>query len=176
MRSIKCFVFFLFLIFSCRENNYKREEQIDNKFNVFKSQKTFDNIQMSAYVLPKENIIENLDSRNNELDSELILGFEINSADGDVFDISNTNKNFDETFKYVSFKIFKDFKLLTNKGDTIQCIGAHFERTYDVAPYKRLLLYFSDINQNEEQYLIYNDKLFNKGIVKFNLKSSPIKL
>lgn len=87
-----------------------------------------------------------------------------------------TNLDYDKAVEYMAFKIQKDFKAVTSTNDTIICSGVLFERNFKVAPFKRALLYFGNINPNEEIQLIYNDQLFGNGLMKFNFKTKPLKL
>ena len=76
----------------------------------------------------------------------------------------------------MSFSIEKDFKVVTESNDTIKCNGVLFERNFKVAPFKRLLLYFNNIDPNETIKLIYNDELFGNGIMEFEFIEKPLKL
>ena len=67
-------------------------------------------------------------------------------------------------------------KIVNSEGDTLSCLGAHFERTYKVTPFKRVLLYFNGVSEGEDVRLVYNDKLYKKGIMDFNLGNKPVKL
>lgn len=87
-----------------------------------------------------------------------------------------TNLDYDKAVEYMAFKIQNDFKVVTSSNDTIICAGVLFERNFKVAPFKRALLYFGDINPNEEIQLVYNDRLFGNGLIKFNFKAKPLKL
>jgi len=87
-----------------------------------------------------------------------------------------TNKNYEDAVKYMAFTIQKDFTVVTSSNDTIQCAGVQFERNFKVAPFKRALLYFGNINPDDQIQLIYNDELFGNGIIKFKFKETPIKL
>ena len=66
----------------------------------------------------------------------------------------------------------KDFVVVTSKKDTIACSGVTFERNYKIAPYQKIMLFFPNIAPNEKIQLIYNDKLFRKGILKFKFKDT----
>lgn len=83
-----------------------------------------------------------------------------------------TGMPFEETIKYISFGLDKDFIVVTSKGDTIPCNSVNYERSYKVAPYQKVLLYFSGINPDEKIQLIYNDYLFRKGTMKFQFKDT----
>jgi len=87
-----------------------------------------------------------------------------------------TNRNYEEAVKYMAFAIQKDFTIVTSSQDTISCAGVQFERNFKVAPFKRALLYFGNINPEDQIQLIYNDELFGNGIIKFKFKETPIKL
>ncbi len=87
-----------------------------------------------------------------------------------------TNKSYDDAVKYMAFTIGEDFTVVTSSNDTIPCSGINFERNFKIAPFKRVLLYFNDIDPNDHIKLIYQDHLFGNGIVKFNFKETPLKL
>ncbi|NMH85964.1 hypothetical protein [Flavivirga algicola] len=87
-----------------------------------------------------------------------------------------TNKTYKDAVKYMAFTIEKDFSIVTSSNDTISCSGVNFERNFKVAPFKRMLLYFNNINPNDHIKLIYQDHLFGNGIIKFNFNETPLKL
>lgn len=87
-----------------------------------------------------------------------------------------TDKTYEDAVKYMAFTIEKDFTVVTSSNDTISCSGVNFERNFKVAPFKRVLLYFNNINPNDHIKLIYQDHLFGNGIVKFNLTDTPLKI
>jgi hypothetical protein len=64
----------------------------------------------------------------------------------------------------------KDFYVVTSKKDTIKCSGVNYERNFKVAPFQKIMLFFSGIQPKDKIQLIYNDKLFGKGIVKFKFE------
>ena len=78
-----------------------------------------------------------------------------------------TKLSYTDGVKYMSFGLDKDFYVVTSKKDTITCSGVTFERNYKIAPYQKVLLFFSGIDPNEKIQLVYNDHLFKKGILKF---------
>ncbi|AXT18309.1 hypothetical protein D7030_08385 [Flavobacteriaceae bacterium AU392] len=87
-----------------------------------------------------------------------------------------TKKSYENAVKYMAFSIEKDFSVVTSSNDTIQCSGVSFERNFKLAPFKRLLLYFNNVDPNETIKLIYQDQLFGNGIIKFNFNEIPLKL
>ena len=86
-----------------------------------------------------------------------------------------TGKSYQDAVKYMAFTIEKDFTVVTSSNDTIKCSGVNFERNFKVAPFKRVLLYFNNINPNDNIKLIYQDDLFGNGIIKFNFNEMPLK-
>jgi hypothetical protein len=87
-----------------------------------------------------------------------------------------TNLDYQKAVEYMSFTIQKDFSVITSKNDTIQCSGVMFERNFKIAPYHKLLLFFSGINPNDKIQLVYQDNLFKKGTLKFRFKEPILKL
>ncbi|MFK7048441.1 hypothetical protein FLACOL_01616 [Flavobacterium columnare] len=96
----------------------------------------------------------------------------------ELLDPSFTGISYEDGLKYLAFGIDQDFCVVTSTKDTIPCAGVNYERTYKIAPYQKILLYFSGIQPNEQVQLIYKDKLFKKGTLKFKFNSAdtPIKL
>lgn len=86
-----------------------------------------------------------------------------------------TRRSYEEAVKYMAFAIEKDFSVVTSSNDTISCSGVNFERNFKVAPFKRVLLYFNNVNPDDNIKLIYQDQLFGNGIIKFNLNDIPLK-
>lgn len=108
---------------------------------------------------------------------ERIIEVEFQHADeADLLLEDYTNKTYDDAVKYMAFTIEKDFVVVTSSNDTIKCSGVNFERNFKLAPFKRILLYFNDINPDDHLKLIYQDYLFGNGIIKFNLKDTPLKV
>jgi hypothetical protein len=66
--------------------------------------------------------------------------------------------------------------VVTAKKDTIPCSGVTFERNYKIAPYQKVLLFFSGIDPNDKIQLVYNDYLFRKGTLKFKFKDTYTKI
>lgn len=77
--------------------------------------------------------------------------------------------------KYMSFEMQKDIYLVQGK-DTLLPGLFQFERIFEVAPYSTLMLSFDNkrFNRNNEFTIVYNDKLFEKGFVKFNYKNKQL--
>ncbi|MCH4829692.1 hypothetical protein BWK60_03665 [Flavobacterium covae] len=94
----------------------------------------------------------------------------------ELLDPSFTGISYEEGLKYLAFGIDQDFYVVTSKKDTIPCAGVNYERTYKITPYQKILLYFSGIQPDEEVQLIYKDKLFKKGTLKFKFNSADTQI
>lgn len=115
----------------------------------------------------------NIDSLYQENKTERVLEFTFEQEEeDDLLKDKFTSLSYEEGVKYMSFSLDKDFYVVTSKKDTIQCSGVSYERNFKVAPFQKVLLFFSGINPKEKIQLIYNDKLFKKGILKFQFKDT----
>ncbi|MEP1490167.1 MAG: fibronectin type III domain-containing protein [Algibacter sp.] len=54
--------------------------------------------------------------------------------------------------------------------------GVNFERDFKAFTFNRLLLYFNNINPDDNMKFIYQDQLFGNGIMKFNLTNTYLKV
>lgn len=94
-------------------------------------------------------------------------------SEQDMLDPKFTNLDYESGVRYMSFSMDKDFYLVTEKNDTIKCSGVLHERNFKVAPYTKVMLFFSDVDPDAKIQLIYNDVLFGKGKMKFSF-TDPI--
>lgn len=83
--------------------------------------------------------------------------------------------NYSQLVEYLAFHIEHDLKLID--GDTeLECSMFHFERTYGLRPYVNFMLAFP--RQPQSSYstktLVYDDKIFNTGIVKLSITSDAL--
>lgn len=115
----------------------------------------------------------NIDSLYQENKTERILEFTFEQEnEEDLLNDKFTSLTYEEGIKYMSFAMDNDFYVVTSKNDTIPCSGVNYERNFKIAPYQKVLLFFSGIAPDEKIQLIYNDKLFKKGILKFQFKDT----
>lgn len=115
----------------------------------------------------------NIDSLYQENKRERIVEFTFEQEDeDDLLKDKFTSLSYEDGVKYMSFSLDKDFYVVTSNNDTIKCSGVNYERNFKVGPFQKVLLFFSGIDPNEKIQLIYNDKLFKKGILKFQFKDS----
>jgi hypothetical protein len=193
------FVLFFFVLFSCKKDGQSTKlddsEIRDRYFNLEKigwksriyTQKVED-IGFTAtevpiqYYLLKDLGTQNLktvDSLYEENKRERVIEFIFQQEEEkDLLAKDFTGMKYTDAVKYMSFGLDKDFYVVTSKNDTISCSGVTYERSYKIAPYQKVLLFFSGINPNDKIQLVYNDFLFRKGTLKFKFKDTytPIAL
>lgn len=183
---------FMFLaLFSCKKNaqstNLDDSEIRDRYFNLekigWKSRmytQTVEDIGFTAtevpiqYYLLKDLGNQNLkivDSLYEENKRERIIEFTFQQdEEKDLLAKDFTGMEYTDAVKYMSFGLDKDFYVVTSKNDTISCSGVTYERNYKIAPYQKVMLFFSGIDPNDKIQLVYNDFLFRKGTLKFKFK------
>ena len=196
--SLFFLISFIFLFFSCKKEaqNPQQDSEIrDRYFNLekvgWKSRsytQLVDDIGFTAtevpiqYYLLKDLGSDNLkqvDSLYEENKRERVIEFTFQqNEEKDLLGKDFTGMDYTDAVKYMSFGLDKDFYVVTSKKDTILCSGVNFERNYKVAPFQKVLLFFSGIDPNDKIQLIYNDYLFRKGTLKFKFKDpfTPIAL
>ena len=106
------------------------------------------------------------------------LKIELKDGQGEFlkYKLASSNEDYEKRVKYCAFDMQKDIKLLAG-NDSMPCTLFHFERAYDLAPYGIFLLGFplSKIGSDKEAAIVIQDKLFNKGILKFTFSESELK-
>jgi hypothetical protein len=201
MKDLNSFIFVLlfFALFSCKKDsqstNSDDSEIRDRYFNLEKigwksrvyTQKIEDigfiatEVPIQYYLL-KDLGTENLktvDSLYETNKRERVIEFTFQQEEEkDLLAKNFTGMEYTDAVKYMSFGLEKDFYVVTSKNDTISCSGVTYERTYKIAPYQKVMLFFSGIDPNDKIQLVYNDFLFRKGTLKFKFKDpfTPIAL
>lgn len=200
MNLLKPLIFaFLTLVFVCckqEESKDAKEARLQEQYyrleNIGWKSKTYEqnieDIQFKAtevpiqYYLLKSQGNQNLtyiDSLYQANKTERVIEFVFQQEDEkDLLQQEFTGMDYTQSVKYMSFGLEKDFYVVTSKNDTIACSGVTYERNYKIAPYQKVLLYFSGIQPEEKVQLIYTDYLFRKGTIKFQFKDTytPIAL
>jgi hypothetical protein len=84
-------------------------------------------------------------------------------------------QQYDYRVKYTSFDMQNDVYLVQGK-DTLKPGLFQFERIFEAAPYGTAMFAFDNtlFNKNNEFTVVYNDKLFDKGFIKFNYKNKQL--
>jgi hypothetical protein len=84
-------------------------------------------------------------------------------------------QQYNDRITYMSFEMQKDIILVQNH-DTIYPGLFHFERIFEVAPYTTVMFAFDNkkFNPQNEFTVVYNDRLFKKGYIKYNYKPKQL--
>lgn len=184
------------LFFGCngKKEDSSKESEIEFRYYNLENQgwksklhsEKVDNIKFTAtevpiqYYLLKEmgnTDLVKVDSVYEENKRERVIEFTFEGdKNADLLKEDFTKMDYQTSVKYMSFTIEKDFKAVVKGKDTITCSGVLFERNFKVAPFNKVLLFFSGIDPNDKIQLIYQDKLFQKGILKFNFTDPPLNL
>lgn len=118
-----------------------------------------------------------IDSLYESNKTERIIEFTFEEKDEkDLLKEEFTSMDYKKSVEYLSFTIQKDFSVITSKNDTILCSGVLHERNFKVAPFNKVLLFFSGIDPNENIQLLYKDNLFRKGTLKFQFNEPILNL
>jgi hypothetical protein len=199
MKEINKYLLFIILLlfFSCKkevEKNGRDDSEIRTRYynlqdagwksNVYVQKVgdiTYTATQVPIlYYLLKDQGNEDLfavDSLYEANKRERIMEFTFTQNDEkDILGKEFTGMDYSEAVKYMSFQLEKDFYAVTSKHDTIPCSGVHFERSYKIAPYQKVILFFSGVDPDEKLQLVYKDFLFKRGTIKFKFKDTYIKL
>ena len=182
---------FIIMIVSCQDNvkiehgKFRHYNLGHKEWKVIKHDEKIGTIKYTAaeiplsYYVSKEIGMDNpsrIDSIVNASKSQRIIEFEfVEDNSKELLDAEFTNLDYTKSLEYLSFNIQKDFQLVTNK-DTVQCSGVIVERSYRVTPHQKILLFFTGVSTHDHVQLVYNDLLFGKGVIKFNINDNSAKL
>ncbi|UMY66243.1 MULTISPECIES: hypothetical protein [unclassified Flavobacterium] len=136
-------------------------------------------VPVEYYILKEEGNTDLLkvDSLYEMHKNERIIEFTFRSKDdADVLESRFTNRGYSKAVEYMSFGIENDFSIVTEKHDTIKCAGVLFERNFKIAPFSRVILFFGGVPPKDKIQLVYRDKLFKKGTIKFQFNDPIIAL
>ena len=183
----------ILLLFSCNKKENKNIKDVDDsviRYKLFQledmgwksknNSQQIEDINFTATEVPIEyyllkdqgkSDLFNIDSLYNQNKFERIIEFTFTQEnEEDLLKEDFTNLSYEEGVKYMSFNMENDFYIVTSRNDTVKCSGVNYERNFKVAPFQKIMLFFSGINPNDKIQLVYNDKLFGKGIVKFKFE------
>ena len=104
----------------------------------------------------------------------LKLGIEGGQEDVTNYGVSNASAQ-QERLAYLSFSLQKDIQLV-EAGDTLNCQLFHFERAYDLVPYRTFVLGFDlkAATKNADKTLIIEMPYFKTGPVKLTFENSDL--
>ncbi len=196
---MKGIIFFLVLTASLFSYSCKMDTEVarvDESYKFFNLEQVgwksksishnFSNIGYTATLVPIQYyIIKNegfntpskIDSIYKEHKQERVIEMEFrHGSKDDLLKGKYTHRDYENSVKYMAFQIENDFKVITALGDTISCAGVTFERNFKLAPFKRLLLHFGGIPEDDNIRLLYNDELFGNGLLEYRFNETPLKL
>lgn len=135
-------------------------------------------VPVSYYILKdigKEKITS-VDSIVEANKGERIIEFEfLQIEEKNLLEEKFTKMDYEKTVNYLSFEISKDFYLVTSSKDTIKSSGGAYERAFKLTPHQKVLLFFSGVPEDDNLQLVYSDKLFGKGTLKFKFNEKLTK-
>lgn len=134
-------------------------------------------VPIAYYMLSQGVDQDSIVNQLNSLSKERVIEVEFEHLSApDLLSGEFTALSQDQAIQYFSSAIQKDFTLVTSKLDTLQATGVLFERHFKVSPFKRLLVYFTGVPEDQAIQLIYQDQLFGNGTFKFKFNEVPLKL
>lgn len=190
-------LFFFSLHFSCNDQpGDKTRDDSEIRYKYFrleeagwkslKSTQTVDDISFTATEVPLPFYIVRETGNQDMFEADSIYQINKNERlieftfeqdkEEDLLQSKFTNMDYEEAITYLAFTVENDFFAVTKSNDTIACSGAIYERAFKVAPHQKVLLFFSGIDPDEEVQLVYNDKLYRKGILKFTFTKNITKI
>jgi hypothetical protein len=104
------------------------------------------------------------------------LRIELKGGQGELLKYNlSSPQQYNERINYMAFEMQKDI-FLVQGNDTLMPGMFHFERIYEVAPFATVMLAFDNkkFNPESEFTVVYNDRLFNKGYIKYNYKQKQL--
>lgn len=78
---------------------------------------------------------------------------------------------YSSAIEYLTDRLKSDF-VMVFENDTIEPSFYSYERNFHVASFERILLGFSNVKTDGNMELIYQDRLFRKGTIKFKFPSN----
>jgi hypothetical protein len=163
----------------------KLVDYVNDEQNGFVKVKTIENIKYYSVLKPVEYLLaqKRLKDNNVKLKSEEFedlqyfdLRIEIEDFKSEFikYDLDSP-ASYEQRVKYCAFEMQNDIKLIDG-NDTLRCVLYHFERAYDVVPYGHFILGFETTKKKniEAKTLCFDDKLFNKGMIKFTYPPKTI--
>lgn len=152
-------------------NNGLRKDKVINGFEISIMYEPVD------FLMAQDDLssIDNGSERRNELEQFEHFQFRIKALNGSNVLLFNETKSQNEVTRinHFSFYAKNDFELVSG-NDTNQCMVAHYSRNYNLSPTVDLSLAFDPIEKDHDWQLIYVDKQFNLGIIKFLFKEEDI--
>lgn len=107
-------------------------------------------------------------SFNKQLNVVLLIEDET-KADYTVKKMVYSQEHYSEILSYAGTELQRDIKLQLANGKTLPCSFVHVESANSIYPAIRILASFENIHSDIRDYsLVFEDKIFNKGKLKFH--------
>lgn len=190
-KSIYTLIGILFLCFSCGKRTLTKQEYqkwIQNHKDDVVKVKTINRLKYSVSFQPMGTLLLKADVNKNiksdskiALDYKNVMAFNLDITDtGETtsmlrFELANENEYYDRINYYTNL-IGKDLYLVDGT-DTLSCQFTHMEQTYNIAPVNTISLEFvrnGNPTEYNETWLVYNDRIFNSGILKFHFSKEDL--
>ncbi|MCW3084172.1 MAG: hypothetical protein JWP12_1538 [Bacteroidetes bacterium] len=100
----------------------------------------------------------------------------LNDGSSELLKYKNTSpQQYNDRVNYFAFGMQNDLALVDG-NDTLRCDLYHYERAYDVTPSATMLLGFIKKSNNDknDKTLIFYDRTFNKGMLKFKFAATGL--
>lgn len=185
----------LLALVSCSSKSITPSDYVkymSNEKNGLAKDQSFDNLFFKASFLTKDYLVcksvfrggkietEEVKKHINDIEDLFYINLKIwSSKDKDPFYAGKIDESiYNERIVYSNTKIINDFKLMIN-GDDYACKFVSFEPTHSISSEVTFALAFDKDpllkDKDLDIKLIYDDKLFGLGILKFNFNSDDIK-
>jgi len=157
-------------------NNYKIQKQLDD-FDYQVQYKTPE--YMAIKDIGTEMLTEKtFQKQKNKYDDMYFFDLILSSGKYPNLLKAGANKEvYYSRIRYYTTEVAKDINLISG-SDTLNFAMVHFERSYGITPYIKLVLAFEKgAVRNEKLHLVYNDRVFNTGKVRFDIatpEATPI--
>jgi len=156
------------------ENGFKREKKMDElTFSVqYKTPEYITCMELHGRPCADSVLKKNISELNDMQYYDLKIVLEDGSSE--LLKYKNTSpQQYNDRVNYFAFGMQNDLALVDG-NDTLRCELYHFERAYDITPSATLLLGFSKKNSSgrNDKTLIFYDRTFNKGMLKFKFAAT----
>jgi hypothetical protein len=102
-----------------------------------------------------------------------IFSIGLTSGEGDILKSDASKLSYDLLLDYLAFRIQNDIHLEVD-GKSYPCKLAHFERTYGIKPFFNVNLVFDKPDKTGDRKIVYDDKIFETGVVKLNITEESL--
>lgn len=161
---------------------------VENVDNGLKAEKIINEVAYTIQYKPSDYIVameqkdpmlkeEILKERKEQLKGMQYYTLRISPKDKvtEVLSLGTTVKDeYYQRMDYVSFDMQNDIFIVEN-NDTLNCSMYHFVREYGITPNVDLLLGFNEnVEINSDKEIIFEDKIWGGGIIKFTINKKDI--